>query len=126
MGVRCVEILPGGSESVEVGGVVCEARLPPIATATCLPVEEEDDTNVVVCENIMLPAGGLVELQYALSVDMQVLDGPASPNGLTMGSTYTPRLLRGPDGKWVRENPPLREGENFTVQALPLDDPMAE
>eukprot|EP00629_Pelagomonadales_sp_RCC1024_P018680 CAMPEP_0119287276 /NCGR_PEP_ID=MMETSP1329-20130426/35296_1 /TAXON_ID=114041 /ORGANISM="Genus nov. species nov., Strain RCC1024" /LENGTH=127 /DNA_ID=CAMNT_0007288033 /DNA_START=145 /DNA_END=525 /DNA_ORIENTATION=+ len=75
--VRAVEILPGGSESQEVGGEVVEASLPPLATAVAPEDAPEDAANVVVCENVNLPAGGLVELQYGLKVPLEVVEATA-------------------------------------------------
>lgn len=115
-GARCVEILPGGSESVAVGGAVVEARtveaeteLPPIAT--CMPVDDGAAApNVVVCQSFVLPAGGLVELQYALTVEMEVVDAQ---------DVAPKRLKRDADGRWKRAPAPLVEGENFSVDAFP-------
>lgn len=113
VGARMVEILPGGSERAAVGGGVVEARavvdaaLPPIAA--CAPVvPEEPEPNVVVCKSVMLPAGGLVEVQYALAVDVEVVDAPAPR-----------RLRRDAAGTWVRAAPPLVEGAHFSVDAFP-------
>ena len=105
VGARCVEIVPDGSERHDVGGVVYEARLPPIATATaathspgwtatCAPTSDDLDTNVVVSESFVLPAGGPVEIHYALKVDMEIIDEPAPPPGT--------RLRRDDAGGWSR------------------------
>ena len=94
VGARCVEIVPDGSERHDVGGLVYEARLPPIATATCAPASDDLDTNVVVSESFVLPAGGPVEIHYALKVDMEIIDEPAPPPGT--------RLRRDDAGGWSR------------------------
>lgn len=120
VGARCVEILPGGSESREVGGAVVEASLPPIATAE-VAVADDSDSNVVVCENVWLPAGGLVEMQYAITVDLEVLDEharpppPPPPDEQVCAVRFAPRLRRDESGGWRRDGEDVR----MTEAALP-------
>lgn len=99
--VRAVEIVAGGSERREVGGAIVEATLPPVATAEEV-IGTEATVTVTVCENVVLPAGGLVEMQYGVAVPLEVLDestyddpvydGPVVAEGCTQ--TFTPRLAR--------------------------------
>ena len=97
--VRAVEIVVDGSERKAVGGAVVEATLPPIATAEVSPRAGTEAT-VTVCENVILPAGGLVEMQYGVAVPLEVVDGeaPGSYEGpvVAEGCTqaFTPRLAR--------------------------------
>jgi len=97
--VRAVEIVVDGSERKAVGGSVVEATLPPIATAEVSPRAGTEAT-VTVCENVILPAGGLVEMQYGVAVPLEVVDGeaPGSYEGpvVAEGCTqaFTPRLAR--------------------------------
>ena len=95
--VRAVEIVVDGSERKTVGGSVVEATLPPIATAEVSPRAGTEAT-VTVCENVILPAGGLVEMQYGVAVPLEVVDeattyeGPVVAQGCTQA--FTPRLAR--------------------------------
>ena len=92
--VRAVEIVVDGSERKAVGGTVVEATLPPIATAEVSPRAGTEAT-VTVCENVILPAGGLVEMQYGVAVPLEVVDeattyeGPVAAEGCTQA--FTPR-----------------------------------
>ena len=95
--VRAVEIVVDGSERKTIGGSVVTATLPPIATAEVSPRAGTEAT-VTVCENVILPAGGLVEMQYGVAVPLEVVDeattyeGPVVAQGCTQA--FTPRLAR--------------------------------
>ena len=78
--VRAVEIVVDGSERKTIGGSVVTATLPPIATAEVSPRAGTEAT-VTVCENVILPAGGLVEMQYGVAVPLEVVDEATTYEG---------------------------------------------
>ena len=129
--VRAVEIVVDGSEKKEIGGSVVEATLPPIATAEVSPRAGTEAT-VTVCENVILPAGGLVEMQYGVAVPLEVVDeattyeGPVVSEGCTQA--FTPRLARDDPVLPVdsqRRRVKQRQATEATADALaalPVDD----
>ena len=129
--VRAVEIVVDGSERKAVGGSVVTATLPPIATAEVSPRAGTEAT-VTVCENVILPAGGLVEMQYGVAVPLEVVDeattydAPVVATGCTQA--FTPRLARDDParpGDGQRRRVKQRQATEATADALaalPVDD----
>ena len=74
--------------------LACSSQYPDPCDPPCAPTSDDLDTNVVVSESFVLPAGGPVEIHYALKVDMEIIDEPAPPPGT--------RLRRDDAGGWSR------------------------
>ena len=68
----------------------------------------------------LFPAGGLVEMQYAITVDLEVLDEharppPPPPDEQVCAVRFAPRLRRDESGGWRRDGEDVR----MTEAALP-------